>query len=765
MLLQKTGWRIKHFLAQKRDPFFVSSGDTIGDDGYLDIKLAAITPRRLSWLSQTSSAETPPFPRPSSSARERSPHQSEFNSTAHSSASSLCSCDCEAHPVPIEHSLFHVEIPQPLPEVLYLPPLPLECASDDAKSWQLIFEEPTASLLHASQSTSSPGSVSAIGIASASGFDIDSTLAANTIDDDKTPTQSLKDTESATMDELSDNVEQLIRETDEAFKAIGTALADAKAATQGWHDQPTAPVKPPALARGVSRREPRPSNVTSRIPVHRVVSVSKGKKKRQIKKTTNLFGRVVHKVPPPPANTPARWTLTDVTTNMFSGKMFRTEVDEMLTPGRIQQQLKNNQDEKDRKVSMESTTSFGTDGSTPTEPFHLESLGSRIAAVNLAAVQRDLPLASNPDPPLLSTQMKPATPHTAFPTPHTMVDTIALPSGRSEMERMVFDNFSFPDPPPPIPPRAARRPSAPRATQMLPTIPEVSSLNIIPTKHLSTSTSSNSTHPSLSILSPPTVIFLPSTHYTLTSPLFLHGPIRLERLLRNGKGSSPEEEALDWIAFQMAISGTIQDEKTSDLRNNAELEADEAEIDNLIAWWASFGFEGYGRMECAADVKKTAEPAMSKAEEQKQSELYEQKRNWRNWTTPTPQPTTNAPLEPLLSSHKLNWTDDILASNDRTSLQEPYPHPSPYSLTESLPAADARSSIMPPMLPRRPSLAESLLSLPRSPMLDLVVEGDSVGRDEEAEVIPMGFNLRHDLEDFLSWEARHVAGLYAGEGV
>ena len=44
-------------------------------------------------------------------------------------------------------------------------------------------------------------------------------------------------------------------------------------------------------------------------------------------------------------------------------------------------------------------------------------------------------------------------------------------------------------------------------------------------------------------------------------------------------------------------------------------------------------------------------------------------------------------------------------------------------------------------------------------MLDLVVLSQS-GKDEEVP-IPMGFNLGHDLGDFLNWEARHVQSVYS----
>ncbi len=48
---------------------------------------------------------------------------------------------------------------------------------------------------------------------------------------------------------------------------------------------------------------------------------------------------------------------------------------------------------------------------------------------------------------------------------------------------------------------------------------------------------------------------------------------------------------------------------------------------------------------------------------------------------------------------------------------------------------------------------ESVESLPQSPMLDLVV---SRGADGGEYIVPMGYNLGHDLGDFLRWEAENV---------
>ena len=220
-------------------------------------------------------------------------------------------------------------------------------------------------------------SASSTTVAEGSTFDLLEALAIDPLDNNNTPTQSIKYTDEHEMGEISDNVEQLIRETDEAFKAVGTALADAKAVTSGWYDdEDSMSLKRSfSVARGVLRKGPR-------SPMSRSMSITKPKK-RPIKRRTNLFGKAPPTVPPPPTNTPSRWTLTDVTSNVvdvFSGKIFRTEVDEMLTPDRMQQIKNDMRLEIERRASVESTRSVETAGSTPTEPFHLESLNSRIKA-------------------------------------------------------------------------------------------------------------------------------------------------------------------------------------------------------------------------------------------------------------------------------------------------------------------------------------------------------------------------------------------------
>ncbi|KAJ5037408.1 uncharacterized protein L3040_007583 [Drepanopeziza brunnea f. sp. 'multigermtubi'] len=601
MLLQKTGLRIKKFICQK-DRMEKPRSDFDNDD-FTDNGLSPNTTQRLSWLSQTSSAETPlEVRRASSNITTRSNHFTPSSKTAHSSASSLCSCDCEANPASIEHSLFGVDPLPPHPEILYLPPLPSGHTTGDAKTWSLIFQEPSRRPLTKSELRFGRRTTSAAKFGPGSPFDVSGVLSADLLDDDKTPTQSLRYTGSDMEnppESVADSVEQLIRETDMAFQAVGTALADARAATEEW-DKTGSPLAPrsSSVARGLSKRQPRPVISPLKTPVTRAMSVSRGKRSRFSRRKATFFGKSNPRGPASSQNTPARWTLTDATTNMadlFSGKMFRTEVDEMLTPGRIQQ-LKDKH-ESERKISIESAHSYETDSSTPTETFHVESLSSRITA----AQQEYRPVPSSVLPPPAVPRRGPRVSVQLLPPRSAIMGKQNIFS--SSRDGMIFSDLPFPQHPPPIPTRAPRRSSAStRATPLLPTISEISPLHLPPKQFSFSASSAEWSQPSSPALTPPTHIILPSTHYTLTSPLFRHGPIRLERLIRDRRASCPDDaaEALDWTAFQMAISGTMQD-GTHDTRDDSEWEADEAEIDGIVDWYRGFGFRGYGRIETEAD--------------------------------------------------------------------------------------------------------------------------------------------------------------------
>ena len=153
----------------------------------------------------------------------------------------------------------------------------------------------------------------------------------------------------------------------------------------------------------------------------------------------------------------------------------------------------------------------------------------------------------------------------------------------------------------------------------------------------------------------------------------------------------PDEE-LDWTAFQMAISGTM-DEIGVDERDDIEWAADEAEVDDILKWWAGYRFQGYGRMIQGGE-----------------SRLQKRK------------PQVVALREEKMRPRGDSGTDKIVVES-------------------SVQAG-----------PVRWMKKEYAESLPPSPMLDL----SPPNLNKEDGVIPMGYNLGHDLGDFLDWETHYV---------
>jgi len=637
----------------------------------------------------------------------RTYHNRTANTTAHSSATSLCSCDCALNPASTELPLSREVAGSNHPEILYLPPLSPSRASDDAQAWRLIFSE--------SPSRSSASSISKSGqkgrptatIAAGSTFDLIGALALEAPDENKTPTQSLKYTCDSEMEYSSDNVEQLIRETDAAFQAVGDALADAKAATRGWYDHDVPVARNTSLTRGILRKHPRSSVPPLKTQAPRSMSV--GKKKKPAKR--NLLGRTLRSVPPPPTNTPSRWTLSDVTTNVvdvFSGKMFRTEVDEMLTPGRLQQLQESIRLSQEHRESADSVR--GAEGEddieTPTEPFYLESLSSRLDAAQDAVS----PFPSPVLPPPAIPKRHPNRPSRPQPRKVQFADS---------EEGMTVNELTFPSPP-----RISRRPSASGSVPHLPTIPEVSPLTLSPAERFSSVPSvlhDEPLHKMSDEKEEENYIYLPCSPFTLTSPLFRHGTIRVPIPYR-GPNLKSDEEALDWTAFQMAISGTggidgYSDNHDREDRETAELEEIELEVNDIMQWWAGFGYSGWGRMvgDESLTLKRRRRESFMRRKREEDIERA-------------------GALETRVSHGHSEYLKQIVD-------------------TEKIVVADTSRSENGVEVERRRSVAESL---PPSPMLDLVVPSPS----KDNEVIPMGFNLGHDLGDFLRWETNYVQTLF-----
>jgi hypothetical protein len=731
MLLQKTGWRIQQLVSYRKRHSLEDIKDELEEDINLDKKLS-IAPKRLSWLSSKPSTELTSLRQGSSAAAAKGRPLPTKDEAAYSSASSLCSCDCETNLDPAKYSLSKPANRLNFSDVLYYSPPTATNSREDSKTSGLIFSEPTSLSQSLSLSNSGTGKLSTE-VGNSPNFDLLEALA-RPIDKSKTPTQSIRTIEDPEMDTLSDDVDQLIRETDEAFKAVGSALADAKAATQGWYDtvETTSIRRTPTMPRGISKNNFRSHLSPTKYSLPRsVLSNGQGKRKKNVqRKKTDNSSRTPHKVPPPPANTPSRWTLTEVTTNMVDacGKMFRTEVDEMLTPGRMQL-IRGTKVENERRQSSESAGSFDTSASdTPTEPFHLESFSSRLDAVRLEpAVSPSL---------VSSTKTQGAEARSSKNPKVTFSEILGEPTA---FDDMLINDLKFPTPPA----RSQKSRSTSRILPLLPTIPEVSPLLTPP--------SYRSQAARFKVQQTETHVDLPSTAFTLTAPLFLQGNIRLQRKVSHQRGRvhswdikskrdsilNEGGEALDWTAFQIAILGTM-DEYSDDQGHYEDPDPDDElsvqEMDNnvedLMTWWAGFGIGSMGGMvgPIMDDGNKDSQPG------RRHDNLFEGHNN-----------------------SGTNMKAEIQEDQNRRKIHEeactkPVEGP---ELDNRPQTTRRRPSLQLPKLDTNQTISQGTSRLPPSPVFNLVIMNGRLG-DKEADAALMGFNLGHDLGNFLNWEATHV---------
>ncbi|KAK2029974.1 hypothetical protein LX32DRAFT_587635 [Colletotrichum zoysiae] len=363
--------------------------------------------------------------------------------------------------------------------------------------------------------------------------------------------------------------------------------------------------------------------------------------------------------------------------------------------------------------SSDTLKTANTDASTtPLESFHLQDLPSRIRAAEVKMTVPPADVVVSPTPldsgGRLEFTLKKKSSRRKKPV------TKEESQGEGSLAKC---EVSVPPLPAKNPARFMARPLAP----LLPTIPEVVATTGIGGTPIDRSNKAAAR--GFAPVKKDDFVFLQSTHYTLNHPLFQHGAIRFPRLeVVRGIKIDPDD-TLDWTAFQMAIlggAGYLSSDST-DFTQPPENE----EAGDIASWFDGFCFDSPGTLvtsdERAHSPKK---PPAARA-------------------TSSSDPSTRLPPDselpiPVGSEHPTGfWNEgDVNVSK--------------------IPKAGCgiRRWTMEGH-PKRLS-RESVGSLPPSPMMDLVMMRDSMG---ELEVVPMGYNLGHDLEDFLKWEAENVCVL------
>ncbi|KAI1147190.1 hypothetical protein F4825DRAFT_455738 [Nemania diffusa] len=501
---------------------------------------------------------------------------------------------------------------------------------------------------------------------------------------------------------LSDDVQQFMQETEDAFKAIGSTLSKVP--------EPTPPTPPPKETPPKSPQAKAPSTFNSSPNTPPKDNNPPPKPKMKKSKTAKQTRAIRPRKPTAPKQAPRtgpRWTLTENVSELLTGKLFhRIEADEILTPDQIeayrQKRITKLQVDKMAEALENEVAEMSM------EPFDLD-LG-----IEAARVKADMETTA---------EEKSATSFSDVVQRKYKSNPSPLPLA----PRPLFHkNKTFP-----VGSARHARSSSRKLVTELPIIPETSD-----DLYLNNESNESLTH---SISSE--YVYLKSSTYSLTTPTIQHGAIRLSKsdLLPDMKLGG--DEGLDWTAFQMAILGGAGDlfTESDDTIRQAEAE----EIADITEWWDSWNFESTGKLVTNDYEASSPTSTLSGDEipdlsysEIESNNPYSPHRTWQ---------------EAQRKSHASGLYLDLDFTHEKR-------HASSHYLSDGRPVSANgnwhQDGEQTEIIVNR----ESVNSLPPSPMLDLRVIRSSNGDD--LDVVPMGYNLGHDLGDFLKWEAEHA---YAGD--
>lgn len=317
-------------------------------------------------------------------------------------------------------------------------------------------------------------------------------------------------------------------------------------------------------------------------------------------------------------------------------------------------------------------------------------------------------------------------------------------------------------------------------------------------------------------------MWLVSPAYTKNMPTIQHGPIRLAKddLVNHGAINSIEaklmtspDETMDWIAFQMAILGGA-----GDLNSNPDdfltRDAQEDLVDDLCKWFEDFGLPA-NALGCLATKEDKPKPTSIALTPRTSTPKASPRTPQSVRTSRSGSRRSQLQRNVSTSSKSVLRPEDVIEGDEMDESQNmPIPvtteHPSGFWNTRpfdasrfftgsgcgikrwtleghpkryqgpgidvdkanTLPSGNTNGNgpfhgASPKPLHSAKSvhkrgIRESIDSLPQSPMLDLVM---TTAVDGSKDFVPMGYNLGHDLGDFLKWESEHVyaSGFYGSD--
>lgn len=432
----------------------------------------------------------------------------------------------------------------------------------------------------------------------------------------------------------------------------------------------------------------------------------------------------------------SRWAISENVTELFSGKLFhKIEADEMLTPT----QLAAYKLRRMSKLQLQLQTSEyalavpaldGESTETPNEPFFMDDLPSRIGSSGVKLTV-STPIEEKADPESFGSPVKQD--FSAQNRDDDLFLDTAEPSNRSGWPTDESES-SYGSAVLPVPPAKSQlRYMARKQLPALPSIPETTQNPDMSDEDELFLTTEKSAPAGVADSD---FVYLRSSPCTLTVPAFRHGPIRLSKADISPDPMLGADEGLDWTAFQMAILGGAGDWFTDSQDTIREREAEERE--DLRDWWKSWCFEHSGGL-VTHETDQPHSPTSTLSGEDlsdfsyadiEKDNPYSAHHGWQRIgdcaaaaAAACGQPA-DVSLQPRTSSRGF-WLDTKLY--DGSTIQRW--------------SADWHGD------------CEGLASLPQSPMLDIQVIRSDNG---DVDYVPMGYNLGHDLGDFLRWEVEHV---------
>ena len=510
--------------------------------------------------------------------------------------------------------------------------------------------------------------------------------------DDKTPHQESPTMRNPNSDDLSENIQQLICETNHAIKVSGSSFTTATTKGQEWY-----PNKDSSniITRKMSpRTEPRG---LCRAPVPHTISLTPPEQTIPQKDDSHAFNHsdYMHSImlkPPVPSN--SQQILAEIRKRrsaISSREHFKQIiVDERAESDRIHQLKVANSAEKNSRPSSETSrsTESGSTESTPLEPFHLDDLPLRI---RLAAGL----LAEGPGRQRIEVRRSTA----STITPQTVRSFSSPPTTKARKGRAADAN-----------------------------------------EH---------------------EVILKSTNYSLTSLGFRHGNIRVKRRARSvtrsgssftasssltisrttidriessttriGDEDRPADDELDLPEFQMAISSATNYHWMKECKDcladcqHPGLDDLEVKLDEILKWWSEIGLDAGSLVQSQPIAEKERWKAASRSRRRREVNAEASVENSLSVV---------GPLE-RCQGLKIN------AERNGEDLISPPPYEE--SDTEGEGSTGRRDE-------KGKDNRNGEASFPPSPMQS--ISPSALARSDN--FVPMGFNVDHDLRDFLKWKS------------